>query len=92
MEYAFFAVILFAAVQYIKKQSDMRKINPLIILAALSLFGGIVYGVLSGVGLWSSVVHWFGIVAPVANLIYTVLAEMAKAASGGQNPLRQSAL
>lgn len=89
VSYGFAAVILFALVQWIKKKAAAKNINPLLILAGLSLLGGVVYGVLSNYGLWNSIVSFLGVVAPVANLIYSVLATMTRD-ERGQTPLAQN--
>lgn len=88
--YAFVSAILMALVQYIKKTSVARGINPLLILAGLSILGGLVYALLFGFGYWELVVAHVSVVAMAANAIYTVLSEIIKVTTG-ENPLRQDA-
>lgn len=80
--YAVVAVILMAFVQWIKNSSVFWKIDPLVILAGVSIAAGGVYLVLKGYGLWEIVLQQMLILASAANAIYQVFDRVLKAVSG----------
>lgn len=84
------STVLMAFVQWIKKFAVARNWEPLLILAGLSIIGGIVYALLVGFDLWEVVVAQVYIVATAANAIYSVLAAISKALTG-ENRFAQNA-
>jgi uncharacterized membrane protein YeiB len=80
--YAVVAVILMAFVQWIKNWSVLWRVEPLLILAGVSVIAGAGYLVLKGYGLWEIVLQQMLILASAANAIYQVLDRLLKATSG----------
>lgn len=82
LAYGFVAVILSAAVQFVKKQAMARSINPLLILAGISVVGGVIYAVLQGAGVWDVIVKQSTVAAAAANLLYNIFSQAKKALDG----------
>lgn len=76
--FALVGALLSALVQFLKRQTQ---VEPLVILSALSVGGGVVYAALLGLGYWDLVVKHVLLVASVANSIYTVLNAVGAAKS-----------
>lgn len=74
--YGLVATLLMALVQYVKKQSGA---NGMLILAGLSILGGIIYALLAGFGLWDVVAAQTMVVMAAANMIYNVFVQVGKA-------------
>lgn len=74
--YGLIATLLMALVQFIKKQAGANGINSMLILAGLSILGGIIYFALVEFQLWEVVVAKTLIVASAANMIYNVLKQI----------------
>jgi|GEM_PF-5854959 len=75
--YGLIATLLMALVQFIKKQAGARGIDAMLILAFLSILGGLVYFALVEFQLWEVVVAKTLIIASAANLIYSVFKQIA---------------
>lgn len=73
LSYGLAATILMGLVQYIKTRATMRNINPLFILAGLSLLGGLAYAMLVGFGYWDVITAHMLIILAAANAIWNVL-------------------
>lgn len=81
--YGLVSVLVMLLVQWVKNWSAMKKVDPMLILAGISVAAGGVYTVLSGLGFWDVFVHYALIVAAFANMIYQVLDRAMKALGAG---------
>ncbi len=77
--YALVASLLTALVQFVKKQAGAHGINSMLILAGISVLGGLIYFALVEFQLWEVVVAKTLIIASAANLIYNVFKQISDA-------------
>lgn len=74
--YGLVATLLVALVQFVKKQSGA---NGMLVLAGISILGGIVYALLVGFNVWDMVAAKTMIVMAAANTIWNVFDQVNKA-------------
>lgn len=87
LSFGFVSVLVAAGVQWIKNWASARNFHPLIVLAVISIVGGVIYAILQGAGVWEVVVQYTLVIGSVANTIYTVLNAVLEKATGGEKTL-----
>ena len=87
LTFGFTSVLVTAGVQLLKNWSVAKKFHPLVVLACLSIVGGVIYAILQGVGVWDVVVKYTIVIGSVANTIYNILDSTMKSSTGGVKTL-----